>query len=338
MIHKELIHLRNIILYSVIVLFYIVQVAINIFIEGVDSVFPPAYLFILDGILLCTLIFKKVNPFLTMYLIVTSIYIYFYFLLNDSPYLVNYLFMWLGLPLSAIYQNYKVVLLAGTASTILTFYSFFTLHQEIFPNVGNEDLVYLVLFGLFSTVFLLIYIKISLRLWLEAKEANLKLKEIAYFDPLTGAANRILLKSSFEKLKSTKIDSIAILFIDMNNFKSVNDTYGHDVGDFLLGEVVSRIKAKLRDSDLLCRLGGDEFVLLIANIEKSEVETVRERIHDTLAEPIEVNGSIIHVSASIGLSFTTESAQAELEEMLKEADIAMYTAKNGRMGTVLLHP
>lgn len=145
MIDNELISRRNFILFHLMSAFYFVQVTINIFIEGLASVFPPAFLFIVVGLILIMLIQKRVNPKVTMYIMVSCIYIYFYFLLNDSPYLVNYLFMWLGLPLSAIYQNYRVVLMAGIASIILTCYSFFYLHQGIFPNVVKEDFVYLVL-------------------------------------------------------------------------------------------------------------------------------------------------------------------------------------------------
>lgn len=244
MIGNEIIHRRNIILFTLMVAFFTIQVTINIFIEGLVSVFPPAFLFITVGILLLMMILKKVNPIVIMYVMITCTYIYFYYLLTDSPYLVNYLFMWLGLPLSAIYQSYRVVLLAFTGSMILNYYSFFHLHEEIFPNVVKGDFVYLVLFGVFSTAFLLTFIHMTLRLWQETKEANDKLRVIAYHDPLTGAANRLLLKKKFDKLKESKVDSIALLFMDMDKFKYINDTYGHDVGDQLLAKVVSRVKRR----------------------------------------------------------------------------------------------
>ena len=145
---------------------------INIFIEGLASIFPPAFLFTVFGIILILLIHKKVNPKITMYVIISYMYIYFYFLLKDSPYLVNYLFMWLALPLSAIYQNSRVVVMAGVASIILTFHSFFYLHHEIFQNVVKGDFVYLVLFGVFITTFLLTFIH-------KEKEANANLPGIS---------------------------------------------------------------------------------------------------------------------------------------------------------------
>lgn len=143
MIGNEIIHRRNKLLFSLMVAFFYIQVTINIVIEGLASVFPPAFLFIIVGILLLMLIVKKVNPRVIMYVMIFCTYIYFYFLLTDSPYLVNYLFMWLGLPLSAIYQSYRVVLLAFTVSMIINYYSFFYLHEEIFPNVVKGDFVYL---------------------------------------------------------------------------------------------------------------------------------------------------------------------------------------------------
>lgn len=328
--HKELTHQRNIILLTLIGVFYSIQVLINILIEGWASVFPPAFLFIVAGIMLSIFIFKKVNPEITMYLMVTYIYLYFYFLLIDSPYLVNYLFMWLGLPLSSIYLNYRVVLLAGTASLLITFYAFFYLHEDIFPNVVQEDFIYLVLFGVFSIVFLITFIRIILRLWEQANEANAKLQELAYHDPLTGAANRLLLKETFDRFRENQVQSLAILFIDMNNFKSVNDTYGHEIGDRLLGKVVSRLKDHLHHPELLCRLGGDEFVILLSDVDNSRVEIVLEKVQTALAEPFMVDDRTIYVSASIGSSYRSEVFQADLEEMIREADIAMYAEKGKR--------
>lgn len=321
MVENELIHRRNSILFILISVFYFIQITINIFNEGLGSVFPPVFLFIIMGLLLIILIHNKVNPTVTMYVMVGCIYFYFYFLLNDSPYLVNYLLMWLALPLCAIYQNFYVVIIAGMASIILTFYSFFYLHEEIFFNVVQEDFVYLVLFGVFTTTFLLIFIRMI-------RKANTKLQEIAYHDPLTGAANRLLLKNKFEMLKDANVNSIALLFIDMNGFKRINDTYGHDVGDQLLERVVTRISGVLRDTDLLCRLGGDEFVILFSNIDNLKQESIAERIQLALKEPMNMDQIVINISASIGWSFTTEVPHADLENMVREADKAMYRAKD----------
>ncbi|WP_052130101.1 GGDEF domain-containing protein [Ureibacillus sinduriensis] len=329
MIGNESMHRRNKTLFILISIFYLIQVMINIFIEGFVSVFPPAFLFILFGAILVFLIYKKVNPEITMYGLVTCMYLYFYFLLNDSPYLVNYLFMWLALPLSAIYQHARVVIMAGIASIILTCYAFFYLHNEIFPNVASADFVYLVLFGISKTAFLLMFIY-------KINGVNAKLQDLAYLDPLTGAANRLLLKGKFDELKNSKVHSIALLFLDMNGFKIINDTYGHEVGDQLLEVVVRRLDGALRESDLLCRLGGDEFVILLSNIEKDILENLSERILLALEQPIMLNNEMIHISASIGSSYTTKTSRADLETLIKEADTAMYKDKGREL--IASHP
>lgn len=320
MIGNELIHCRNKTLFILISFFYSIQSIINIFIEGFASVFPPAFLFIVFVITMVLLIHKKVNPQITMYGLVTCMYLYFYFLLNDSPYLVNYLFMWLALPLSAIYLHARVVIMAGMASTILTFYAFFYLHNEIFPKVEGPDFVYLVLYAIFKTAFLLTFIY-------KVNDANAKLQDLAYLDPLTGAANRLLLKEKFNLLKASKVHSIALLFLDMDGFKIINDTYGHEVGDQLLEVIVQRLDGVLTESELLCRLGGDEFVILLSNTDKDILENLSERILFALEQPIMLNNEIIHVSASIGSSYTTETSQADLENLIREADQAMYKDK-----------
>ena len=313
-------HRRNSLLLLLISIFYFTQIIINIFIEGIESIFPPAIFFGVFGLIMILLIQMKVNAKFTMYVMIGSMYIYFYYLLNESPYIVNYLFMWLALPLSAIYQQIKAVLMAGVASITLTFYSFFYLHDEIFPNVIKEDFIYLVLFGIFITIFLIVFI-------LKVREANDKLQDLAYHDPLTGAANRLMLKEKFDLMKHENVDSVALLFLDMNGFKKINDTYGHEVGDQLLQIIVLRIDGVLRETDLLCRLGGDEFVILTANINQTIVKKITDRIKSALEKPMILDQHIINVSASIGSYFTIEVLDANLDEMIKEADRAMYKEK-----------
>src|SRR5690606_32220338 len=133
------------------------------------------------------------------------------------------------------------------------------------------DFIFLVLFGVMVTSLLLFFIQ-------KINEANDKLQALAYLDPLTGVANRLLLKEKFNFLKTTNIKSIALVFIDMNGFKTVNDTYGHEMGDQLLEEIASRLKSEVRDTDLLCRLGGDEFVILFTNLDNENLDIVKNRI------------------------------------------------------------
>ena len=324
MIGHESTHHRNLALFILISIFYLIQILINIFIEGLASIFPPAFLFIVFGIILILMIHTKINPKITMYAMISCIYIYFFYLLNDSPYLVNYLFMWLALPLSAIYHNSRVIVISGIASIGLTIYTFFYPDNEVILSFLKEDFIYLVLFGVFFTILLLVYIY-------KHKEANGKMQELAYHDPLTGAGNRLLLKEKFDRLRASKVDSIGLLFMDMNGFKKINDTYGHDVGDRLLEIIVLRLNGVVRDTDFLCRLGGDEFVILSSNIDNEMLENKLKRIQAILEKPMVLNHQTINVSASIGWYYTTDVLAADLEKMIEEADIAMYRAKGSEL-------
>ena len=113
----------------------------------------------------------------------------------------------------------------------------------------------------------------------------------------------------------------------MNGFKRINGTYGHEVGDQVLESVMSRVNGVLRDVDLLCRLGGDEFVILLSHIDHQVPERIAERVQLALERPMEMNGQMIEVSASIGWIYTIEVFEADLENMLRESDRAMYRAK-----------
>ena len=182
---NESIKRGNLALFTLISFFYSIQIIINISIEGLNSIFPPAFLFIVFAIILLLMIYLKINPKITMYAMNSCIYIYFYYLLNDSPYLVNYLFMWLALPLIAIYLNSRVIVISGIASIALTIYTFYNhFYNEVFLSFFKEDFIYLILFGVGFSSLLLVYIY-------KAKEAKEKLQELAFHDPLTGAGNRM---------------------------------------------------------------------------------------------------------------------------------------------------
>ncbi|MFE8701679.1 GGDEF domain-containing protein [Cytobacillus sp. FJAT-54145] len=321
MFFRDSIHKKNVLLFRVIIIFYIIQVAINIIGEGPSSVFPMFLLFTTFGGIVFLLIRREFFPKVTMYFMVTSIYLYFFFLLNDSPYLVNYFFMWLGLPLSTIYQNIRVIILAGSLSLLLTAYTYVHFQEEIFPNVIYEDFIYLLLFGIFLTAFFITNVKMISRL-------QAKINHLAFHDHLTGVANRYSLERKFEDLLDTNIKSLAVLFIDLNAFKQINDKYGHKTGDEVLQKAVLRIRNKLTYSQLLCRLGGDEFVILIDNFSDQQIRTLIKEIENALEAAIQINEHSIQVSASIGMSYTTKRSEMNLQRMIDQADTAMYLIKH----------
>lgn len=157
-----------------------------------------------------------------------------------------------------------------------------------------------------------------------------KLEKMAMFDVLTGLPNRNMLTFQIEQqlAHSSAGDSlVALMFMDLDDFKKVNDSYGHDVGDKLLKAAAMRISRPLRDSDIASRFGGDEFVILLSNIEnKAEVEAVTERLLTEFSQPFEIDELEFYISISIGVA-VTQHARATPVELLRHADIAMYEAK-----------
>lgn len=171
----------------------------------------------------------------------------------------------------------------------------------------------------------------------ERRQAEQRAHELATRDSLTKLPNR---RSLIEKLEhaivlaARKKKKLALLFLDLDRFKVINDTLGHDVGDMLLVQVAARLNAAVRDADVAARLGGDEFVVLIEDVaEAGDVATVAEKIIHSIALPYELGAHNIRTSTSIGISLYPEdgtSAQA----LMKTADLAMYHAKEQRRGSM----
>lgn len=152
----------------------------------------------------------------------------------------------------------------------------------------------------------------------------------ATHDPLTGLANRNLLYQAFNHFSQEEhLDNnqkIVILFIDIDHFKRVNDTLGHDVGDEVLITTAKRLTGALRDNDLAARLGGDEFVVMLVDIEKEQVEAITRRIFKTINQPFTFEGHEIYVSSSMGVCIYPDDGTA-IETLIKQADVALYHAK-----------
>ncbi|MBQ4861786.1 EAL domain-containing protein [Pseudoalteromonas sp. MMG013] len=162
------------------------------------------------------------------------------------------------------------------------------------------------------------------------KESQRKMEELAYFDTLTGLANRTFFRMQLRKsmaLAERGHYAFALFYFDLDEFKRINDTLGHDAGDRLLVEVAERLKLRLRSEDTIARLGGDEFAVLLSGIEKREnAMEVAHIIQRTLNQPIKLGNNEVIVSASIGITMAPFDSQEE-EQLLKHADLAMYEAK-----------
>ena len=157
-----------------------------------------------------------------------------------------------------------------------------------------------------------------------------RINYMSFHDPLTGLANRSLFYDRMHKSVSRAKRgnySVAILLIDLDRFKNINDSLGHDAGDTFLKLVAERLQEDLRDTDTVARLGGDEFVVVLENIVKSEdVENVAQKLLFLLAEPINIQGYEISATASIGISVFPNDGDT-IDQLLKHADAAMYRAK-----------
>ena len=158
-----------------------------------------------------------------------------------------------------------------------------------------------------------------------------QLEHIAYFDALTGLPNRTNLTNSLAIQISYSAQygsKFALAFLDLDGFKEVNDTFGHDTGDLLLVDVAQRMRDTLGQGSTVARFGGDEFVLLLPIIENMiEVEQKLERLLVALAEPFRVSGATLHISASIGVTYYPQNRVIEADQLIRQADQAMYQAK-----------
>jgi diguanylate cyclase len=164
----------------------------------------------------------------------------------------------------------------------------------------------------------------------ETKEQMAMLEEVVHTDALTGLPNRLklqqILNTSLEKAK-TKNELLAVLFIDIDRFKLINDTLGHSAGDALLGHVANRLKEVVREGDLVARISGDEFVVIAHNLDKvSTVRVIAGRILASLSAPFEVVGQTLSVTVSIGSSLFPDDAD-DGDTLLRHADSAMYKVK-----------
>lgn len=162
------------------------------------------------------------------------------------------------------------------------------------------------------------------------KEAEEMVWHQANFDSLTGLPNRRMFRDRLEqeiKKAERAKTTLAVMFLDLDHFKEVNDSLGHDVGDKLLQQAANRLKARVRDSDTVGRLGGDEFVLLFTDIkDRHSLEYISQDILQCLAAPFQLGTDPVYISASIGITLFPADA-LDFEDLLKNADQAMYAAK-----------
>ncbi|SEN79691.1 PAS domain S-box-containing protein/diguanylate cyclase (GGDEF) domain-containing protein [Paenibacillus sp. OK076] len=163
----------------------------------------------------------------------------------------------------------------------------------------------------------------------ERKKYQIQLEQLSYHDALTGAPNRRFLNKMLSDALSgekTDVGQLAVMFADLDNFKQINDTLGHDAGDELLRQFVKRAGAYLREHEVLTRMGGDEFVFVIPQVQSSsDVRQMAEDILESLQLPWNIDGQELYTTSSIGIAFYEK--HDTVKELLQKADAALYLAK-----------
>ncbi|MDX6714700.1 MAG: hypothetical protein QOH30_1258 [Baekduia sp.] len=162
----------------------------------------------------------------------------------------------------------------------------------------------------------------------ELHETKEQLYHQAFHDPLTGLANRLLFNDRVGHALARRNGNVIVMYIDLDDFKPVNDTYGHEAGDVLLCAVGERLRDTLRPADTPARLGGDEFAVLLTDVAARDVPTVADRIMRSFAKPVELADATTRIAASMGIAMA-DAGSMPADELLRNADAAMYVAKRG---------
>ena len=168
------------------------------------------------------------------------------------------------------------------------------------------------------------------------KQIEAELKSIAYYDSLTGIPNRLLFKDRLMQEIAhcdREEKSLAVMILDLDDFKLVNDSLGHDAGDILLSAVALRLKNKTRKIDTVARLGGDEFAIILSQLEELDTATnIAQKIINQIEQPYVINGNTVNISASIGIA-TYPKDSDKVATLIKYADLALYSAKDAGRNT-----
>jgi diguanylate cyclase (GGDEF)-like protein len=192
----------------------------------------------------------------------------------------------------------------------------------------------LVLAPVFSWYFVGAFFKI--------RDLERQMRELATYDSMTNLYNRgaclLALESVIRQAKRAQTD-LVVLFMDLDHFKTINDTYGHDVGDMVIKRFANYLKSSLRDSDVIGRIGGEEFLVGLPNLGLDGGQFVAEKLRNGIAsEPIVVDATTtLQITVSIGLTIHRHTEEINLRNILKKADIALYNAKNSGRNKVCIH-
>ncbi len=172
------------------------------------------------------------------------------------------------------------------------------------------------------------------------KDSEERLYYLAHYDNLSKLPNRLAfhdrLRQAISRAKRSQ-NEVAVMFLDLDGFKEVNDTLGHNAGDQVICEVAIRLSAAMRETDTIARFGGDEFTILLSEIEERKgIETAAQKIIDAVAKPIHIEGADALVTTSIGISLFPQDGD-DIDTLIRQADMAMYAAKEAGKNKFLFY-
>lgn len=171
----------------------------------------------------------------------------------------------------------------------------------------------------------------------ERKATEARIEQMARFDELTGLANRFeyntQIAEAFARLERTG-EAFALLYVDLDGFKQVNDSLGHDIGDHVLMETASRLRGAIRSNDLLARFGGDEFLLILPSADHTVVTAIAKRMINAMTRAFDVEGKTVYVTASVGIAMAPHDGDTPAD-LLRHADTALYKAKSAGRNTLM---
>lgn len=217
-------------------------------------------------------------------------------------------------------------------------FSLIVSRQVGWSDLSLELLSLMTFLSLLSSLFIIAYLNSTQQNRILQIENQKKLWMSANYDYLTGLPNRMLLQDRLNQMlarAARQKASFAVIFLDINDFKKVNDTYGHDVGDQLLKFVAKSLQTELRANDTVARLSGDEFIILIDNLENpEELNAVRQKIQQKQSTGYQIKDRDSHIQVSIGTAIFPDDGDNP-ETLIKQADIKMYANKKTK--TAKLH-
>lgn len=261
---------------------------------------------------------------------------YLIFGLDIKHYLIEMIWFIYILPpiLFAYYYDTKGAIISSLILQLFHLTYELLLHRSLL----SLEIIYFLLFKFILSFFVsylvgLMSKKLKMHTF-ELENAYNKIHKMAYYDSLTGLANRDLLMKILKKESLWHKENnkhFAILFLDLDGFKKINDEYGHDAGDLLLIDVAKRFSSCVNSSDLLSRFAGDEFIILLSEATKIEAVKVAKKIIHSLHTPFIIKNNCVALTTSIGISLFQDNENSD--ELIKHADIAMFLAKKSGKNT-----